>query len=206
MPDFETMIAVTIAGLLLSASPGPSMLYVLSRSVGQSRGAGLASTFGLAIGGVLLAVASAMGLAAVIRHSSTLYMGIQIAGAAYLFYLGWMLIREAGQEEMAVKTVVRQSHWQIMWQGVWVEVLNPKTALFFLAFIPQFVDEQRADVTAQLLWLGVLVPLTAIPSDVIVSIGGGALAEKLKGKQRVGKWLGWLSGLVLMMLAVRLLV
>jgi threonine/homoserine/homoserine lactone efflux protein len=196
---------VAVAGLLLSATPGPSMLYVLSRSIGQSKGAGLASTAGLAIGGILLAVASALGLIAVIRYSPKLYTFIQLAGAAYLFYLGVIMIRSAGKDDMTVREVKNHSYSKILRQGILVEILNPKTALFFLAFIPQFVNYESSDITIQLLILGLLVPLTAIPSDIIVSIGGGSLAICLSKKPKVGYILAWLSGLILIGLALRLL-
>ncbi len=205
MPSLDTILAVAVAGLLLSATPGPSMLYVLSRSIGQSKGAGLASTAGLAIGGILLAVASALGLIAVIRYSPKLYTFIQLAGAAYLFYLGVIMIRSAGKDDMTVREVKNYSYSKILRQGILVEILNPKTALFFLAFIPQFVNYESSDITIQLLILGLLVPLTAIPSDIIVSIGGGSLASCLSKKPKVGYILAWLSGLILIGLALRLL-
>ncbi len=205
MPNLDVIIAVSIAGLLLSLSPGPSMLYVLSRSVGQSRSAGLASTVGLAIGGIVLAVASAMGLIAIVRYSPNLYIAIQMCGAAYLFYLGITLILSANKADMQVYQVQDQSHSSIVIQGIFVEILNPKTALFFLAFIPQFVDYSRQDVSLQLLYLSILVPLTAIPSDVLVSVGGGSVAARLANHPTFGIWLGRISGLVLIALAARLL-
>ena len=106
---------------------------------------------------------------------------------------------------MTVRKVENHSYAKIVRQGILVEILNPKTALFFLAFIPQFVNYNRSDITVQLLILGLLVPLTAIPSDIIVSIGGGTLASRLSGKPKIGLVLAWLSGLILIALAARLL-
>ncbi len=204
MPDLQTIIAVTLAGLALSASPGPSMLYVLSRSVGQSRAAGLASAVGLAIGGILLAIASALGLAAVFQVSPRAFTLLQVCGGIYLAYLGIGMIREAGQDDMRVRKVRDNSFSRILGQGVLVELLNPKTAIFFLAFLPQFVDFNRSDVTTQMLVLGMLVPLTAIPSDIIVSLAGGTLAEKLARRPRASIVLAWIGGLILIGLAVRI--
>jgi threonine/homoserine/homoserine lactone efflux protein len=198
------IFAVTLAGLLLSASPGPSMLYVLSRSVGQSRAAGFASSIGLAIGGVLLALASALGLAAIFEASPRAFTILQICGGCYLCYLGFGMIKHAGKDDMSIKTVKNTPFSKILGQGVLVELLNPKTAIFFLAFLPQFVNYERSDITSQMLVLGMLVPLTAIPSDIIVSIAGGTLAEKLSRKPIASVILAWIGGLILIGLAIRI--
>ncbi len=204
MPSFEAIITVLIAGFMISASPGPSMMYVLSRSVGQSRAAGFASSVGLAIGGVLLAIGSALGLAVIFEYSSGLYRAISFAGAAYLFYLGYDMISNAGKEKLEISRVKSEKFSKIMYQGILVELLNPKTILFFLAFLPQFVDYSRADVTTQMMILGILVPLTAIPSDVFVSVVGGTLTNKLSRHSSCGIVLTWIGGLILIALALRI--
>ena len=205
MPSFEAIITVLIAGFLISASPGPSMMYVLSRSVGQSRAAGFASSLGLAIGGVLLAIGSALGLAVIFEYSSNLYKIVSIAGAGYLLYLGYDMIKGAGKDKLEISKVKSEKFSKIMYQGILVELLNPKTILFFLAFLPQFVDYSRADVTMQMMVLGILVPLTAIPSDVVVSVIGGSLTNKLSRHPSCGITLTWIGGLILIALAVRIL-
>ena len=205
MPSIETIITVLIAGLMISASPGPSMMYVLSRSVGQSRAAGFASSVGLAIGGILLAVGSALGLAVIFQYSTSIYRLVSFAGAIYLFYLGYDMIKSAGKEKLKINQVKTEKFSKIMYQGILVELLNPKTILFFLAFLPQFVDYSRADVTMQMMILGILVPLTAIPSDVFVSVIGGSLAQKLSKHPSSGKVLTWLGGIILIGLSLRLL-
>ncbi len=204
MPTIDTIIAMALAGLLLSASPGPSMLYVLSRSVGQSRAAGFASSIGLAIGGILLAIASAVGLAVIFEISPQVFTVLQVCGGLYLCYLGYNLIRGAGKNDMSVQSVKQASFSKILYQGILVELLNPKTALFLLAFLPQFVDYSRDDISTQVLVLGMLVPLTAIPSDIIVSFAGGALAKKLSRKPFASVLLGWGSGLILIGLAIKI--
>lgn len=182
------------------------MLYVLSRSVGQSRNAGFASALGLAIGGVLLAVATALGLAALFRLSSGAFVLLQVVGGGYLCYLGIDMIRGIGEDDMSLDAVSNRTFGRIAWQGVLVELLNPKTAIFLIAFLPQFVDFSRSDVTSQMLILGMLVPLTAVPSDIIVSIAGGSLASGLARKPRAGRALSWLAGLILIGLGIRILV
>ena len=204
MPSVEAIITVLIAGFMISASPGPSMMYVLSRSVGQSRAAGFASSVGLAIGGVLLAIGSALGLAVIFEYSSGLYQIISFAGAIYLFYLGFDMIRHAGKDKLEVYKVKSETFSKIMYQGILVELLNPKTILFFLAFLPQFVDYSRTDVTMQMMVLGILVPLTAIPSDVFVSVIGGSLTNKLSKHPSCSIALTWAGGLILIALAFRI--
>ncbi|MEM7544849.1 MAG: LysE family translocator [Pseudomonadota bacterium] len=207
MPSPETILIVAMAGLALSATPGPSMLYVLSRSVGQSRAAGLASAIGLGLGGIILAVVAAMGLAAVFQRSTTAYTVLTVAGAAYLIYLGVTMIveqRNAHRDDFNVSAVEQRSLLQIIWQGVLVEILNPKTVIFFMAFIPPFVEMERGDVTLQLLILGILVPLTAMPSDIFVAFVGGSVAGAVKRNGAIRVALGVLGGVFLIGIGISL--
>jgi threonine/homoserine/homoserine lactone efflux protein len=202
MPELDTIILVTLAGLALSASPGPSMLYVLSRSIGQNRAAGLASSIGLALGGVILAIAAALGLTAIFSYSKPLYYAVQYLGATYLVYLGvQMLLPSKGEEK--IEKVQPQALGNIIVQGIFVELLNPKTILFFLAFLPQFIHTDLGSVSMQMLVLGILVPLTALPSDIIVSFAGGTLAERLDNNKLISTMLSWLGGLFLIGLGIR---
>lgn len=212
MPTAETMVMVALAGLALSATPGPSMLYVLSRSVGQSRAAGLASALGLGLGGVLLAAATALGLAAVFQKTGWAIDVLRIAGSIYLIYLGLQMIWEARSSaaaEFRVHVVRERSFFAIIWQGVLVEFLNPKTVLFFVLFLPQFVVDHGGriegdNITTQLLILGVLVPLTAVPSDLFVAFVGGSVAQRVNDNPAVRIGLSWLGGLILIGIAVNL--
>ena len=172
MPPLDAIVAVTLAGFALSATPGPSMLYVLSRSVGQSRAAGLASALGLGLGGVLLAIATAMGLAVILNQFEWLVVALRYIGSAYLIWLGVSMILEARENAkiaLEAEEVKRRSFSKIVWQGVLVEFLNPKTVLFSALFLPPFVSAgvDETSVELQLLILGVLVPLTAVPADRI---------------------------------------
>jgi threonine/homoserine/homoserine lactone efflux protein len=207
MPSFDTILTVALAGLALSATPGPSMLYVLSRSVGQSRLAGLASAIGLGLGGMVLAVATALGLAAAFAAFDWIVPVLRWAGSIYLAWLGWGMIRDARAEartKIRVREVRRHGFWKILWQGVWIEVLNPKTVLFFSLFLPPFVDDGAGAVTSQLLILGVLVPLTAVPSDLLVAYMGGTAAARLNRSPRARVLMGWVGGSVLILIAVTL--
>ena len=212
MPPFENVIAVLFAGTLLSLTPGPSMLYVLSRSVGQSRAAGLASAFGLALGGMLLAVATAMGLARLFEGVPELVVILRYCGSAYLVWLGANMILNARSDasiDLKVEKVVRKSYTSIVWQGVLVELLNPKTVLFFALFLPPFVEvgvgqNSAASVQSQLLFLGILVPLTAMPSDTLIAFMGGTLTKRINHRRAFRERLGWAGGLTLVAIALNL--
>lgn len=207
MPTFETIILVTFAGLALSASPGPSMLYVLSRSVGQSHTAGLVSAAGLAVGGFVHVIAAALGLAALFNYLPGVFTAIKFAGAFYLIYLGIGMIRDHQDDAPTGPSKVRQlSLRRIFYQGILVETLNPKTLLFFVAFLPQFVNQQLGSVGVQMVVLGALVPLTAIPSDLIVALTGGGIAQRLARNRAMSRRLSWLAGAILIGLGLNIFV
>lgn len=212
MPPLDSIFAVAFAGFVLSATPGPSMLYVLSRSVGQSRAAGLASALGLALGGVILAVATAMGLATIFAKFGWLVSGLRYAGSAYLIWLGIDMIRNAranAQVTLQAQRVQHSNLLAIIWQGVLVEVLNPKTVLFFALFLPPFVHASGAQlaetgIQIQLLILGALVPLTAFPSDLVVAYLGGSMTNAINGRQALRTALAWGGGIILIGIALNI--
>ena len=149
MPPIETILAVALAGFALSATPGPSMLYVLSRSMGQNRYAGLASALRLSLGGILLAVATALGLAAIFERYEWIVVTLRYAGSAYLIWLGAGMILNASKSSkvvLKVHAVENLSFSSIVWQGVWVELLNPKTVLFFCIVSPAICLCRRGGV------------------------------------------------------------
>lgn len=209
MPPLESILSVAFAGMALSATPGPSMLYVLSRTVGQSRSAGIASAIGLCLGGMLLAVATACGLGAVFMSFESLVVALKYSGAVYLVWLGIGMIREARENahhKLIANRVARRPVVSIIWQGVLVELLNPKTVLFFALFLPPFVAlepgiSREGDVALQLLILGILVPLTAIPADLIVAWMGGAMARTLNESKKTREAMSWMGGVVLIGIA-----
>lgn len=212
-PPVESMISVALAGFALSATPGPSMLYVLSRTVGQSRSAGIASALGLCFGGVVLAVLTALGLASVFVAFEGLVTALRFVGAAYLAWLGFGIIREArsqissGEATAGYRT---RPLSQIFLQGVVVEALNPKTVLFFALFLPPFISSDSTEagqlaVTVQLLVLGALVPLTAVPADLLVAFTGGAMTKRINENRRTREALSWIGGAMLVGIAASLL-
>jgi len=203
MPASETILLFMAAALALNVTPGPSIAYVMSRSFGQGRTAGLVSAVGLGTGSLLHAVGSALGLSAVVAYSPVAFAVIKYLGAAYLVYLGVGLLRQR-TVRLADAVPPRLTLSRVYWQGVLTEILNPKIALFFLSFLPQFVDPARGSVAGQILFFGLLFHVTGVPINMLVAIAGSAIAASFSRNPLVERIRNWLSGIVLIGLGVRL--
>ena len=172
--------------LALLLMPGPAVLYILARSVNQGRQAGLASVLGIETANFCHATAAALGLSAILLSSALAFNIVKYLGAAYLIYLGIRKLVERG-EDHAQDVIYTQSLWRIYSQGVIVNLLNPKVALFFFAFLPQFVDLSRGNPTTQILALGALFVGMAIITDSCYALLGSSIAQRLKaGRDRPG--------------------
>jgi threonine/homoserine/homoserine lactone efflux protein len=169
MPDTAHLTAFLAAAVVLAAIPGPGMLYVLARTLSHGRSAGVRSTLGTAAGGFGHVIAAAIGLSALLLTSAVAFSVVKYAGAAYLIFLGirtLMGLREPVED-------VPGAGGPAFRQGMLTELLNPKTALFFLTFLPQFVQPDRGPVAPQLLVLGcVSVALNSSADAVVVALGG----------------------------------
>ncbi len=171
-----------LAALILLLTPGPAVLYIVARSVDQGRVAGLVSVLSIEVGNFVHVLAATLGLSALLVSSALAFSIVKYLGAAYLVYLG--LRRFFARETASAETPVqRQSLGRIFRQGVWVAILNPKTALFFFAFLPQFVDVSRGSITLQLLALGCLFVLMAIVTDSLYALLAGTAGQWLKGRR-----------------------
>jgi threonine/homoserine/homoserine lactone efflux protein len=176
MPSPAHLGLFALAALALNAAPGPSNFYVLSRSLAQGAAAGLISALGLALGSLFHVALAVAGLAALLRYAPAAYDAIRLAGAAYLVYLGIHLLRRRDAGTAPVERR-RRSIGRVLFDAALVEMLNPKTALFFLAFLPQFVEPAAGPAAPQLLLLGLIVTLTALPCDALVALAGGRAAR-----------------------------
>jgi threonine/homoserine/homoserine lactone efflux protein len=165
------------AALLLAIAPGPGMLYVLARSLKGGKKVGMASSFGTALGGMGHVIAAAFGLSAILAQSAYAFLFVKYLGAAYLVYLG---VRTLLSSDVAMLDAKDDGNAQSpFWQGVLTEVLNPKTALFFLAFIPQFVDH-AAPLLPQFILLGAISVVLNTSADLVVVFAAAPLAQRLK--------------------------
>jgi threonine/homoserine/homoserine lactone efflux protein len=179
LPDFPVFLG---AALILLITPGPAVLYIVARSLDQGRVAGFVSVLSIEAGNFVHVLAATLGLSAILVSSALAFSVVKYLGAAYLIYLG---VRRLFSSETALrpKTFQRQSLWRIFRQGVLVAILNPKTALFFFAFLPQFVDSSQGPVTLQLLTLGCLFVVMAIVTDGLYALLAGTAGQWLKGSR-----------------------
>jgi threonine/homoserine/homoserine lactone efflux protein len=199
VPDLSTLAVFAAAALALAVVPGPAVLYIVARSVDQGRFAGLVSALGIGVGSLVHVTAATIGLSSLLASSATAFTVVKYAGAAYLILLG--IHRLLTREEVAeVAARPPRALRKIFRDGVIVNVLNPKTALFFLAFLPQFVDPDQGAATLQILVLGLIFTVIALSSDSLWALAAGTLG----GWLRRSRWyLGvkrWVTGTVFVLL------
>ena len=192
MPDTTTYGLFVLAALALLLVPGPAVFYVIARGIEGGRPAGLVSCLGIEAGTLLHAAIAAVGLSAVVASSATAFAVVKWVGAAYLVYLGLKKLfgRDGGDEPVEVG---REPLGRVFVQGVLVQVLNPKVALFFLALLPQFVDPARGPVWGQILLLGATLGAIGFFTDGLYALLGGTAGNWLKrrgtGPRRTGRYL-----------------
>ena len=202
MISLESLAAFLAAGIMLNLTPGPDMLYVTARSVSQGRLAGLISAVAIGAGCLVHLAAAALGVSAFLAYSATAFTLLKLGGAAYLVFLGvkaWRSGGPAGQTRL----LPAQPLGRVFAQGVLVNVLNPKVALFFLAFLPQFVDPSRSDPIWQVLLLGLLFNFTGTTVNCLVALGADRAGGFLRGP-RFGRIMPRLSGSIYILMGLGL--
>ena len=192
------------ASLALIATPGQDMMYVVSRSLAQGRVAGLASAFGVCLGILVHTALAAFGVGAILRASEALFLAVKLAGAAYLIYLGARMVIAPMHGVAPGASVPRASLAALVRQGVLSNVSNPKIVLFFVAFLPQFVDPASAHPTRDLVFLGALYAALALPVKGAVGLAAGAFAERILRRPGALAWMNRACGTVLVALGARL--
>lgn len=201
MPEWSTIGLFLAAAIVLVIIPGPNILYIVTRGVHQGRSAGIASALGVETATLIHVAAATLGLSAILASSATAFSVVKYAGAAYLLYLGARALI-GGEREAAERELPPMNLGQIYRQGVVVNALNPKTALFFLAFLPQFVDPARGSVALQTLVLGILLAMLGLTNDIIYALAAGRAGAWLKGNARFRAMERRLSGVVYIGLGV----
>lgn len=195
MPEFSQLYFFMGATLALLLVPGPAVLYITARSANQGRLAGLVSVLAIETANFLQAVAATLGLSAILVSSALAFDVVKYLGAAYLIYLG---IRKlfAREETSKAEAIQAEPLSRIYWQGLVINLLNPKTALFFFAFLPQFVNPEKGNATAQTLFLGALFVGTAVITDSLYALLASSLADRLKGSRHFLRGQRTFAGLV----------
>ncbi len=193
MPSLPALGLFLVATLALLIVPGPAVLYIVGRSMHQGRRAGLVSVLGIAVGSIVHVGAAALGLSALLLASAFAFSTLKYAGAAYLIYLGlrtWFAKGSVGAPDAPPAHGMRR----VFAQGVLVNVLNPKVALFFFAFLPQFVDPRRGPVAMQILFLGGLLIALGVCSDALYAVLAGTLARYLNRHPRYWRRQRYVTG------------
>ena len=204
IPDWSRLLPFLVAGLSLNLTPGADMTYVLARSAGQGRGAGAVSALGISAGSLVHSILAAVGVSALLASSATLFSAIQYGGAAFLLYLAWKAWRGARQP-LALQERPAASLGRIFVEGAWTNLLNPKVALFILAFLPQFVDPARGHVIGQMLFLGLLFNIGGTTVNLVVALVVGWISDHLRQSAKFALYVGRFSALVMLWLAVQTL-
>ncbi len=199
MPDIATLLIFVGASLVFLLIPGPAVFYIVARSLAQGRTAGLVSVLGVQCGAAVHIAAAAFGLSAILVSSAFAFAFVKYLGAAYLIYLGirHLLARET---LMPPQVTADKAHWRLFREGFLVNLFNPKTALFFLAFLPQFIEPARGAVASQILILGGTFITLAIFCDGLWALLAGSASSFLRRNPRIAKVSNYISGSILIAL------
>ena len=199
--DFELFLA---AGILLNLTPGPDTVYILGRSIAQGREAGVASAFGISLGSIFHTCAAALGLSAILATSAIAFGTIKLIGGAYLIFLGVKMILDRRKQLSLPSHFRRRTTVAAFRQGVVTNILNPKVALFFLAFLPQFIDPASNAKVPAFILLGLTFVTTGTIWCLILAWFASVFSERLRTNQTISQWLNRTAGALFIFLGVRL--
>jgi threonine/homoserine/homoserine lactone efflux protein len=200
MPSLGTLAVFSVAAVALAVVPGPAVTYIVTQSIDKGRRAGLVSALGVGSGGFVHVAAATVGLSALIASSATAFTTVKLLGAAYLIVVG--IRRILSRDDTGGPEAAPAPLRKLYVQGVVVNVLNPKTALFFLAFLPQFVDRDRGSVALQVATLGCLFVAIALTSDAVYALASDALAGRLRRNGVAARVRRYVSGGIFVALGI----
>lgn len=205
MPELSSLMTFALIALGMVLTPGPNMIYLISRSISQGRVAGLISLGGVALGFVFYLLCAAFGITAFLIAVPFAHDALRIAGAAYLFYLAWQAVKPGGRSPFEVRELPRDSPRRLFMMGFMTNLLNPKIAIMYLSLLPQFITPGHGSVLAQSLVLGMTQVVISLSVNAVIAVAAGSIAVFLT---RRPSWLSvqrWLMGTVLGGLAVSML-
>jgi len=192
------------AGILLNLTPGPDTVYILGRSIAQGREAGVASALGISVGSIFHTCAAALGLSAILATSALAFGTVKLLGGAYLIFLGIKMILDRRKHLTLPTDFRRHTTIAAFRQGVLTNILNPKVALFFLAFLPQFINPASNMKIAAFITLGLTFVTTGTIWCLILAWFASALSERLRANETITQWLNRTAGALFVVLGVRL--
>lgn len=205
MPELSSLITFALIALGMVLTPGPNMVYLISRSISQGRAAGLISLGGVALGFVFYLLCAAFGITAFLVAVPFAHDALRIAGAAYLFYLAWQAVKPGGRSPFEVRELPKDSPRRLFMMGFMTNLLNPKIAIMYLSLLPQFITPGHGSVLTQSLVLGMTQVVISLSVNALIAVAAGSIATLLT---RRPSWLSiqrWLMGTVLGGLAVSML-
>jgi threonine/homoserine/homoserine lactone efflux protein len=204
MPHTSTLLGFALLSLGIVLTPGPNMIYVISRSLTQGPAAGIVSLGGVALGFVFYMLCAAFGITALLFAVPYAYDALRFAGAAYLLWLAWQALKPGGRSPFQVKKLDVDSPGKLFAMGLLTNLLNPKIAMLYLALLPQFIDPAEGSVLAQSIMLGAIQIVISVGVNAMIALAAGSIALFL-GTRPV--WLliqRWLMGTALAALAMKM--
>ncbi|MBR0653698.1 LysE family translocator [Plastoroseomonas arctica] len=204
MPSAETLLVFAVLSFGLAATPGPNMIYLVSRSLAQGTGAGMVSLLGCQFGSLLIMLCAAAGITAALFAVPLAWDALRLGGAAYLLYLAWQCLRPGGAPIFAARPMPREPGWRLFTVGIATAALNPKVALFYVAVLPPFIDATRGDVLTQGIILGGIQIAVCTVFDVALVWGGAGVSRFLGTRPAWMTVQRWVLGGALGLLAVKL--
>lgn len=204
MPDMASLLAFAAIALGMVLTPGPNMIYLISRSIAQGRIAGLISLGGVALGFVFYMLCAAFGITALVMAVPFAYDTIRIAGALYLVWLAWQAVRPGGSSPFEVRSLPRDGPRKLFLMGFLTNLLNPKIAVMYLSLLPQFIDPAHGSILGQALALGMTQIIISIFVNAIIAISAASTAIFLTRRPTFAVIQRWMMGTVLAGLAVKM--
>ncbi|QWA30650.1 MULTISPECIES: LysE family translocator [unclassified Pseudomonas] len=205
MPEPSNLLAFALISLGMVLTPGPNMIYLISRSICQGRGAGLVSLAGVAMGFVFYMLCAALGITALVMAVPFAYDALRIGGGLYLLYLAWQALRPGGRSPFQVRELPADSPRRLFMMGFVTNLLNPKIAVMYLSLMPQFIEPGHGSVLLQSLVLGGTQIAISVTVNALIAVMAGSIAVFLAGRPVWQQVQRWLMGTVLAALAVRML-
>jgi len=204
MPELSDLVAFALIALGMVLTPGPNMIYLISRSISQGRLAGLISLGGVALGFVFYVLCAAFGITALLVAVPYAYDALRFAGALYLLWLAWQALRPGGRSPFQVRDLPKDGPRRLFLMGFITNLLNPKIAVMYLSLLPQFVTPENGNVLGQLLTLGATQIAISVSVNAVIAVTAGSIAVFLAGRPLWVVIQRWLMGTVLAGLAVRM--
>ncbi|WP_312419871.1 LysE family translocator [Shinella sp.] len=204
MPDLTSLAAFALIAFGMVLTPGPNMIYLVSRSICQGPAAGLVSLGGVALGFVFYVLSAALGITAFLMAVPFAYDALRLAGALYLAWLAWQALRPGGRSPFEVKALPRDSNRRLFFMGLLTNLLNPKIAVLYLSLLPQFIDLAKGNVLGQSLVLGGVQVVISVSVNALIAVSAGSVAALLATRPRWVLVQRWLMGTVLAGLALRM--